>query len=171
MRKVRVFDNDNNLVNELVVADSQVEAAAQSLLNCGLNVLVDGEAPAPTSAANARTTDAAPGHFAVESEARTFVNQSLQDFHAGAQALMALTLEQTRQWLALGARVVDEDARRRDMMHKALTDLDIADRSIGVIEWQGRMEQQRKWIPEQPAQEGIVNNLIGAVGQLLDKKN
>ena len=67
--------------------------------------------------------------------------------------------------------------RRRDIMHKALKDLDIADRSISVLELQAK---QAKWAPApspappQAPEDGIAN-FIGAVAgvgkQLLDKKN
>ena len=120
---------------------------------------------------------------AAEGTARAVITQTLLDFHAASQnilgasqQLLALNLEQTRQWLALGTNVVDEDVRRRGIMHKAIKDLDIADRSIAVLEFQ---KHAAKWAPA-PAPQPAVNdqdgagivNLIGAgVKQLLDKKN
>ncbi len=171
MRKVRVFNSDNALVSESTVDADAVESVAQAFLARGYNVLVD-DVPAPSEGPPPRATTAAP--FGTEDAARRVVNQALADCQTAAQELMSLTLEQTRYWLAVGARVVDEDARRREIVHKALKDLDIADRSIAVLEWQGRMDEKRRWQPDvENDQDGAgIVNLIGAgVKQLLDKKN
>ena len=180
MPMVRVLDNNNDLLFEVSADSAENEGLAQEFLALGYNVLVDADiepqAPAPALPV------AHPATPVTGNQALAVVNQSVVDFHAGAQQLMSLALEQTRQWLALSARIVDEDLRRRELMHKAIKDLDIADRSIGVLELQAK---QQAWAPAPspapaPAQEDGITNFLGAVstvGKLgkqlfdLDKKN
>ncbi len=195
MRRVRVVDSSNNVVSCLV-ADDQEDLAALVGDGDGYTIIVEDDAPeamttSPSHADDVQdhrhapeATTASPPHplGSVEDTARTAIAQTLADFCVASRELLALNLEQTRHWLALGTGTVDEDVRRRDIMHKALKDLDIADRSIGVLELQAK---QQAWAPAPspapaPAQEDGITNFLGAVstvGKLgkqlfdLDKKN
>ena len=168
MPMVRVLDNDNDLLFEITADSAENEALAQEFLALGYNVLVDADIE-PQASAPALPVAHAASPIA-GNQALAVVNQSVVDFHAGAQQLMSLALEQTRQWLALSARIVDEDLRRRELMHKAIKDLDIADRSIAVAEWQGRQEEKRgKWTPEPAPGQAPWVEIIEAVGKQLTK--
>lgn len=191
MPKVRVVDSSNNVVCRTVV---QGRDDAAALAGDGYSVffeeedvpspeattalpfLADGDTDRP-HAPEATTASPSTPVGSEENTARAVITQTLADFYQASRELLVLNLEQTRHWLALGTRVVDEDVRRRDIMHKALKDLDIADRSISVLELQAK---QAKWAPApspappQAPEDGIAN-FIGAVAgvgkQLLDKKN
>lgn len=193
MRRVRVVDSSNNVVSCLV-ADDQEDLAALVGDGDGYTIIVEDDAPpeaVTTSPPHAddvqdhrhapEATTASPPHplGSAEATARAAITQTLADFCLASRELLALNLHQTRHWLALGTRTVDEDVRRRDIMHKALKDLDIADRSIGVMELQAK---QQAWAPAPspapaPAQEDGITNFLGAVTSVgkqlldLDKKN
>lgn len=193
MRRVRVVDSSNNVVSCLV-ADDQEDLAALVGDGDGYTIIVEDDAPpeavttSPPQADDVQdhrhapeATTASPPHplGSAEATARAAITQTLADFCLASRELLALNLHQTRHWLALGTRTVDEDVRRRDIMHKALKDLDIADRSIGVMELQAK---QQAWAPAPspapaPAQEDGITNFLGAVTSVgkqlldLDKKN
>ncbi len=181
MPTVRVLDSNNNVVCRTDVQSHDDLAALEEEWS-GCTLLFDeGALDRRPAAPSPEATMVSPSYQfgSAEDTARVVITQTLADFHAASRELLALSLDQTRHWLALGTRVVDEDVRRRDIMHKALKDLDIADRSISVLELQAK---QAKWAPAPSpapasAQEDGITSFLGAVSSVgkqlldLDKKN